>query len=260
MQTGERSAERNKVSLQYAPVASSRRLPLREAALLLLYHLRLLNWWLFLLTWLAFLAAGLLTWLQLHLGGAQGTGNALGLARFVLESVSGLFAGMLASSLVVNDPSLEVSMATRQGVYSVVSWRASLTFVLLFCCSALYLAWSLAGGVNYAHQQAPLALLLLWLAPVLLMGALGLFGALATRNAALGMLIAVLPLAGAHFLHGYLIPIAWTHPFFLPYTSWNANASDWWTNRLSLLFIALALIACNWWWLGYEERLLNDAR
>jgi hypothetical protein len=237
-----------------------RRLPFREAALLFFYHLRLLNWWLFLLTLLGFLAAGLLTWLQLHLAGAQAESLALDLARFVLESVTGLCAGMLASSLLVGDPALEVTMATRQGVSSVVSWRAILTFALLLCCSTLYLAWSLASGVNYASQQLPLALLLLWLAPVLLMGALGLFGALATGNAALGTVIAALPLAGAHFLHSYLIPIAAAHPFFLPYTSWNADATDWWTNRLALILMALALAGCNWWWLRHEEGLLNDAR
>lgn len=260
MQTSKRSVLTRDSSLHYEPMASARRLPLREAILLLFYHLRLLNWWLFVLTLLGFLAAGFLTWLQMHLGGAQGASNALDIARFVLESATGLFAGMLASSLVVGDPLLEVSMATRPGVYSVVSWRAALTFVLLLVSSAAYLTWTLASGVNYVSQQSPLALLLLWLAPVLLMGALGLFGALVTRNAALGTLIAALPLAGAHFFHGYLLPIAGTHPFFLPYTSWNADASDWWTNRLALLGIALLLAACNWWWLRCEERLLGDGR
>lgn len=260
MQTSERRMVKSDSSLRYAPVAGPRRLPLCEAVLLLGYHLRLLNWWLFVLTLLGFLAAGFLTWLQMRLGGAQGTGNALAIARFVLESTTGLFAGMLASSLVVGDPTLEVSMATRSGVSSLVSWRGALTFVLLLVSSAAYLAWTLASEVNYASQQSPLALLLLWLAPVLLMGVLGLFGALATRNAALGTLIATLPLAGAHFFRGYLIPIASTHPFFLPYTSWNADAPDWWTNRLTLLLIALLLVACNWWWLRREERLLADAR
>ncbi|WP_172632090.1 hypothetical protein [Dictyobacter arantiisoli] len=151
-------------------------------------------------------------------------------------------------------------MATRSGVYHVVSWRAALTFVLLLVSSAAYLGWSLASGINYASQQSLLALLLFWLAPVLLMGALGLFSALTTGNAALGTLIAALPLAGAHFFHGYLLPIAGVHPFFLPYTSWNAGASDWWTNRLSLLLIALVLAICSWWWLRCEERLLDDAR
>ncbi len=258
MQTGERSVLRDASSLRSIPATSSRHLPLREAALLLGYHLRLLNWWLFVLTLLGFLAAGLLTWLQLHLGGAQGAGNALNMARFLLESASGLCAGMLASSLVVGDPVLEVTMATRSGVYSMVRWRAALTFVLLLVSSATFLAWTLASGVNYASQQNPLALLLLWLAPVLLMGALGLSGALATRNAPLGTLIAALPLAGAHFFHSYLIPITATHPFFLPYTSWNADALDWWTNRLALLGMALLLAVCNWWCLRREERLLEN--
>ena len=261
MRTSETISSRSISSLRYAPAAPDGRPPLREAALLFFYHLRLLNWWLFALVALCFLGFGGLVWMQLQIGGPQGLSNAMGLSRFVLEPGAGLLAGMLASSLIVSDPLLEVMMATRAGIYAVVIWRALLTFCLLLCCSAAYLVWSLANGVSYARQQSPLFLLLVWLAPVLVMGLLGLLGALATRNAALGMVIAVVPLAGSLFLYEKLLPIQATHPFLLSYTySGSQDAPDWWLNRLTLLGIALAFAVWNWWFLHREERLLNDAR
>jgi len=257
MQTDEKNALQAASLWQHTPVLARQHLPLREAALLLFYHLRLLNWWLFGLMALGFLGVGGLCWLQLHAGNAPDFSRAGELSQFSLESGTGLFAGMLASALVVGDPLLEVTMATRTGIWGVAIWRSILSFLSFLCCAAIYLAWSLGNGISYAKQQSLFEVLLIWLAPVLVMGMLGLFGSLATRNAALGTMIAVLPLAGALFFHSYLLPIQATHPFFIPYTSWEADAPDWWANRLELLGIALALAVGNWWWLRREERLLG---
>jgi len=232
----------------------------REAALLLLYHLRLLNWWLFLLMALGFLAVGALAWLQLQAGDTQGLSRATDLSRFALEPGVGLFAGVVASSLVAGDPLLEVTLATRAGLYGTVIWRALLAFCLLLLASAAYLLWSLANGISYAKQQTPLVLLLIWLAPALVTGALGLFGSLATRNAALGAVTAASPLAGSLFLYQQLLPIQATHPFLLSYTySGGQDATDWWKNRMTLLGVAVALAICDWWLLQREERLVGSS-
>lgn len=260
MQTGEKSALRNASASQYTPVEVQQRIPLREAALLISYHLRLLNWWLFSLMALGFLGSGALLWLQLHIGGAQDTRNAVQLSQFIMEPGAGLLVGMLASSLIVGDSLLEVTMATRAGISGVTIWRYVLTLLILLGCSAAYLAWSLDNGISYAWQQSPLFLLLLWLAPVLLMSMLGLLGSLAARNAALGTVIAALPLVGELFFHGYLLPIQATHPFLIPYTLWGGDAPDWWANRLVLLGCALLLAACCCWLLHREERLLGNLR
>lgn len=260
MQTSEKSTLQNRSALPYAPIETRQRIPVREAVLLIFYHLRLLNWWLFLLMAFGFLGAAALLGLQVRAGGAQGMSNALQFSQFVMEPGAGLLVGMLASSLIVGDSLLEVTMATRTGISGVVIWRYLLTLVILLGCSAAYLAWSLDNGISYARQQSPLFLLLVWLAPVLVMSMLGLFGSLAARNAALGTVIAALPLAGELFFHGYLLPMQATHPFIIPYTSWGANAPDWWINRLTLLGCALLLAAWNWWLLRREERLLGNLR
>ncbi len=259
MQTSEKSAAQNALTVQYTPVAARQRISLREVALLIFYHLRLLNWWLFLLMALSFLGAGGLVWLQLHAGASQVLSRAAELSRFVMEPGAGLLAGMLASSLIVGDPLLEVMMATRVGMYGVLTWRYLLTCFILLLCSAVYLAWSLGNGISYARQQSPLFLLLVWLIPVLVMSMLGLFGSLATRNAALGMAIAAVPLAGSLLLYEKLLPIQAAHPFFLSYTySGGQDAPDWWTNRLALLGVALVFAIGNWCLLRREERLLGS--
>lgn len=259
MQIDEKSAVHGTPPLQYEPVPAQQHLPLRERALWIFYHLRLLNWWLFLLILLGFLGAGGLVWLQLRAGDSQGMDRAAALSRFVMEPGAGLLAGVCASSLLVGDPLLEAMLATRAGLDGVVIWRYLLTLLVLFLCSAIYLGWSLANGISYAHQQSPLYLLLLWLAPVLVMSMLSLFGALATRNAALGLVLAIIPLAGSLLLYNRLLAIQATHPFFLSYTySGGQDAPDWWTNRLALLGIALVLACVNWWLLHREERLLGS--
>jgi hypothetical protein len=127
----------------------------------------------------------------------------------------------------------------------------------LAACSGAYLAWSLANGITYSSRQSPLYLLLMWLAPVLLMGMLGLFGSLVTRNAALGAALVALPLAGSLFLFGPLLSIRAAHPFLITYTySGGQNAPDWWANRLTILGIAMALALGNALLLRREERLL----
>jgi hypothetical protein len=266
MATDERVAPKSISSLQYASTAKRQRLPLREAALLAFYHLRLLNWWLFLLMLFGFAGVGTLVWLQLRIGGIQGQSNAIELSLFVIEVGAALFAGILASSLIVNDPALEVTMVTREGIHRVVVWRYLLTLFLLLLCSAAYLAWSLANQISYTKQQSSLFLLLLWLVPVLLMSTLGLFGSLITRNAPLGMAIAAIPLGGSLFLYEKLYPIQATRPFFFAYTylhhaySGGQDVPGWWTNHLVLLGIALVFAVWNWWLLHREERLLSNGQ
>lgn len=246
--------------LQDTPVPVKQRLSLREALLLARYHACLLNWWLFLLMTLGFLAVGFLVWLQVRAGDLQSLSHANTLSQFVMEPGAGLLASMLACSLLVGDPLLEVLISTRTGISGIAFWRAGLTFGLLLLCSAVYLAWSLAHGISYARQQSSLFFFLLWFVPVLLMSMLSLFGSLLTRNAALGMVIAVVPLAGSLLLAPVLLPIQAAHPFLVSYTfSGGQDAPDWWINRLTLLGIAVVFAAWNWWLLRREERLVGNA-
>lgn len=259
MQASEQGIRQNVLSLRYTSVVASHHLSLRETVLLLSYHLRLLNWWVFLLILLGFLVCGGLFWLQLHAGNsvAEGLSLAAQMSRFVLESGAGLIAGVLASSLIMGDSALELLMVTRTGIRRVLIWRSLLAFVILLLCSSGYLVWSLVNDVSYMREQSSLSLLLIWLTPVLVMSMLGLAGSLLAHNPALGMVISTIPLAGALAFYQQLLPIETSHPFLIPYTLWGYDAPDWWTNRFTLLGIALLLAVYNWWWVGNEECLMK---
>jgi hypothetical protein len=248
-------------SVRCALAPAERRLPWREAILLARYHLRVLNWWLFLLVILGFAGAGVAVWARAQAGDAQSLSDANSLSRFALEPLAGLFAGMLGSALIVRDPPLELLLATRTGASGVTIWRSLLTFIVLLLCSAAFLAWSLDQGINYAQRQSPLYVLLIWLAPVLLIGTLGLFGSVIAHNDALGAVLAAVPLAGSLFLYEPLLRFAAARPFFVAYTfSGGQDAPDWWANRLTLLGIALAFAVWLGWLLRREERLLGGMR
>lgn len=261
MQTEKSYAFRRPQAAEYMPIQVQAHLSWREAISLLSYHLRLLRWWLFLLMALGFLASGGLLWLLLQSSDPRGPSDALSLSRFVLEPGAGLIAAMLASSLLVDDDALEVILTTSTSAELIVLWRSVLGFVGLLLCSVLYLAWSLDNGIRYGEQQSVLSLALTWLAPVLLMGSLGLLGSLVTRNASLGMVLAAIPLVSMIPLHEKLQPIQALHPFIIPYTFWGElDAPDWGINRLTLLACALISIAGCWIWLHREEWLVSSGR
>jgi hypothetical protein len=244
----------------HVPAVVKRRIPLREGALLARYHFRILNRWLFLFILLSFLGFAVLLWFQLRGSGSENSRYGIELSQFVLEPYAGLLAAMLGSSLIVSDPPLEVILTARTGAYGLVVWRFLLSFLILLLCSAVYLFWSLGNGISYDQRQDPLFILLVWLAPVLIMSMLSLFGSLVTHNAALGMTIAIVPLAGSLFLYEALAPLKVTHWFFISYTySGGADTPDWWANRLTLLVIALVLAAWSGWLLRNDERLVNHS-
>src|SRR5258708_14635096 len=188
-------------SIEASTMPTARRMPLREALLLGIYHMRLLNWWLFLLMFLGFLGSCGIFWLTVRSGnpGAIDRGNEF--SRFVLETGAGLVAGLLSSFLVVGDPLLELMIATREGIYKVLGWRLLLTLLILLLCSSAYLTWSLSWRAAYTVPQTFFSVLFVWIAPVFTMSMLGLLGSLLTRNAPLGAVIAAVPVMIALFMH-----------------------------------------------------------
>jgi hypothetical protein len=198
--------------------------------------------------------------MQLH-DASQDLTRGADLSRFVMEPWAALFAAVLGSSLIVTDPLLEITLVTRTGARGLVAWRALLSLLPLLLCSGVYLAWSLSQGVSYARQQSPLYLLLVWLAPVLFTGSLALWGSLATRNAALGFAIAVIPLAASLFLSGVILQSEAAHLFLVSYSySGGHDTPDWWHNRLALLAGAALFAAWSGWLLRHDEHLISGNR
>src|SRR5260370_36643478 len=87
-------------AVEYSGVTASPRISWREAILLATYHIRLLNWWLFLLMALGFAGSCGVFWLTAHTGTPVALGRGNELSRFVLESGAGFVAGTLTSFFV----------------------------------------------------------------------------------------------------------------------------------------------------------------
>jgi hypothetical protein len=224
-------------------------MPLREAALLARYHLRVLGRAPLLLILLGFLGFAILLWFQAH-----DLRIGLELSLFVLEPFAALIAAMIGSALIINDPDLELLITTRTELVTLVIWRWLLSFIPLLICSTTFLIWSLANGIEYTASKIPL----IWLAPVLVMSMLGLLGSLLTRSATLGMTLAALPWAGSLFLSTPLAQWLATHWFFISETySEGPNSPHWWMNRLTLLGCTLIFAVWNGWLLRREERLVR---
>lgn len=224
-------------------------MPLREAALLARYHLRVLGRGSILLILLGFLGFAILLWIQVH-----DPRISLELSLFVLEPFAALIAAMIGSTLISNDPCLELLITTRAELLTLIIWRWLLNLIPLLICSTTFLIWSLANGIEYTASKIPL----IWLAPVLVMSMLGLLGSLLMRSATLGMTLAALPWASSLFLSTPLAQWPATHWFFVSETySEGLHSPYWWMNRLTLLGCTLIFAVWNGWLLRREERLVQ---
>ena len=234
-------------------------MPLRERLLLVVYHLRMLNWWLYALMLLCFIGSGFIYWWTIRSGTPAAKSYGAELGRFVMEGGAGLIAGALTSFLIMNDPILELEITTGKGIMAVFSWRYLLTLVLLLFCSLLFLGWTFHFGTQYSNQQSVWFLISLWLTPVLIMSMIASLSAFLTHNGTMGTVIAAIPFIGDMLLHDEMLQISWLRPIFIPFSIWGHDASDWWTNRLTLISIGLGLAVICWYILQYrEDKLLGN--
>src|SRR5258708_39187178 len=97
-------------AVEYSGVTASPRISWREAILLATYHIRLLNWWLFLLMALGFVGSCGVFWLTAHTGTPVALGRGNELSRFVLESGAGVCATSLSGFLVVGGSMFDMMM------------------------------------------------------------------------------------------------------------------------------------------------------
>jgi hypothetical protein len=221
------------------------------------YHLRVLNWWILLLSMGGFVLGGGMVWFALHSGSAFSPSSVAGLSRFLLETGAGTIAGILGSWLILGDPALELLLVRRQGIGGIVVWRVLLLVLLLLLFSTGFLAWSLVLGVQYGAHPTLAWFFFLWLAPVAFLGTMGWILALLMRNASLGTVFIGLSVACATVLKDFVLTHEWLRLFYIELTVYEPAAPDWWWNRLVLMSSALLLALASWWWLRSEERLLG---
>ncbi len=245
--------------------AESHRAALRETLLLVGYHLRLLRWRVLLLSMSSMGVAGAICWLMVRNPTPLAFDQAHDFSLFIMESGIGIIAAGLASSLLIGDPGLELSLTLRDGVSRILLWRSLLILGLLLLVLTAFYAWTRLLGIDYGSKDQVRNLVLVWLTPILCLGTLGFTTSLLTRNLTLGATLAILPIMAELFAKDDLQLSYIGRLIFIPYTEFNLKLEQyfpgnpgWLTNRLSLLGISMLLILWNVWWLRSEEHVLES--
>ncbi len=175
----------------------------------------------------------------------------------VVEACLPLAAGIVLASLAARDTAVELLLTMP------VPYRA-----LAFRRFALVAGWTGLVGLATTlvlHVAAPWALpktlpeqQLIWLAPLLWLGALGALFALVLRSsAAAGTLLGLLWIIQLAF-HGFFAANSWTQPWFLFVTMNVPNAAYWLANRLELIGTAVIAAVAIWIYLRNAEWRLRS--
>jgi len=170
-----------------------------------------------------------------------------------LEACLPLTAGILLSTVAVQDASLELLLTMPAAYRRIVFLRFALILswtllVELLATLALYAFLPWVPVKPLAAGQ------LTWLAPSLWLAGAGILLALLLRSqASSGAILGCVWIFQLVF-HGYFAQNGWTRPWFLFATLYTPGASFWLANRLELIATALVLLAAAWCFLRDPER------
>ncbi len=227
----------------------------RDLLLLARYHLRVMQWPVWLLIAFCFLVAGAILWLmrQIH----YPVMYQQELSRFILEPGAGLIACMVGGALLVNDPALELLLVAHQGIRPTFMLRVSIAWLMLGVPAALFALWSLRLGTDYFHSFSWWRMFCLWFIPTWLCTQLSFFAALLTRQARMGGVIGGSLILLELFMKDLFLQQTLLRWLFVPLSLWLPNTSIWGASRALLFCLGTLLLAGSWWWMEHEERLLG---
>lgn len=173
-----------------------------------------------------------------------------------LEVALPLAVGVAAATLAGSDPAIELQLSLP------TPYRATLArrFTVIAAWSVLLAAAATAvlqgaGWWPAGHRGA--AGVLVWLAPVACLGALGIVLAVGLRSTAAASALLAGVWLGEQLFAGLLL----THPagrlgYLFPST-WAPQMPGWTTNRVVLLTVAALLLGVTWLLLARPHRLLG---
>ncbi len=171
----------------------------------------------------------------------------------VLEACLPLTAGIVLSTIAVQDASLELLLTMRTSYRWIVFLRFALILgwtllVELLATLALY------AELPWVPVKPLVTFQLTWLAPSLWLAGAGILLALVLRSrTSSGAILGCVWLFQLLF-HGSFALYGWMQPWFLFATLYTPDASFWLANRLELIATALVLLAAAWWFLRNPER------
>ncbi|GCE49889.1 hypothetical protein EI42_06114 [Thermosporothrix hazakensis] len=214
------------------------------------YHLRVMRWYVLFLVLLGFVGAALvlrlMVWIHYPLI------YQYELCRFVLEAGAGLIACMLGSTVLVNDPALELLIASRVGCWKIILGRVLLIWLILGVMNACFVGWTYALGLHYSSSDTPWRLFCMWFVPTWLFTLLALIASLFSRHSAMGGVLGALLLLLELLMKDFFLNYTVLLPFFVPLSIWFPDSSIWWSSR-ALLFGIGILIA-----IGVRLRIRRD--
>lgn len=176
----------------------------------------------------------------------------------VIETIIPLTCGILSALLFSpeSEPSLEILLSCRRSVVWVLFER--LVYVLGVEVGIALLANITTQGLGLAGSEPFSLSIIRWLAPLLFLSGIALYGTQITRQGMYGMLLAALMWGGMLFGGDPLLqrwPILWPVHVYLQPEVFSFNLYLW--NRAFLLLSGVALIILAAYLILDEERLLG---
>jgi hypothetical protein len=177
-----------------------------------------------------------------------------------------LSAGVAAATLPSQDASIELQLSAPTSFGStlfrrfgaLLLWTGLIAWLVATCLFALQL-WHVPTQIHtwatiwrYATEQ------LVWLSPLLWLSSVGLCLALLARSS----VASAAALGGVWLLETFgtvWLSAAWLHPLFLFPTTFAPSIAFWFSNRLEVAGIGLALMPLCWLLLRDLEPLLRNA-
>jgi hypothetical protein len=179
------------------------------------------------------------------------------LSSFILEAGAGLIASMVGGALLVNDPALELLLASPQGIRKVFIIRLGIAWLMLAVPAALFVLWSRRLGIDYFHNFSWLRLFCLWFIPTWLCTQMSFLTALLTRQAIMGGVIGGSLILLELFMKDLFLQQTLLLWLFVPISQWLPDASIWGPSRALLFCLGAVMMICSLWWVEREERVLG---
>lgn len=167
-----------------------------------------------------------------------------------------LVAGILASSAVLDNPALELHMASPRGTARVLLEREGLALAIIASAALAFQACLVVFGVDVSGLGSPLSRQAAWLLPTLVLMGLGCAGAFALRQSTGGALLVglvwVLQLLG----HEWFMQYEATRSLFVFMRAYRPQHPELPINQATLVCVASALFASAWALFRKQERYL----
>ena len=184
------------------------------------------------------------------------TENLPTLAGGFLGMVLPLMAGILGTSAIVDDPALELHLASPRRPWQTLLEREAIVLGIVAVGALAFQVFLGAAGVSVAHLGNLVEVQLVWLMPSLVTMALAGLIALGFAQGMVGVLGAGVLWVGQFFFRDWFLETPWAHQWFLFMGQLWPTCPNLAANRLSLLALAVLFTFLSAMLLKKEERYL----